>query len=100
MPLQHKEHKTGHDQRPQSTVAWIVTARCDVLKRQRRCLRSRREARLGSVDARTAQLNPQQALALAYRETARPVSGGVGSKQEMRWGEDGREGQLEALSKR
>ena len=33
-------------------------------------------------------------------EAALSVNAGGGSKQKMRWGEDGREGQIEALSKR
>jgi hypothetical protein len=36
----------------------------------------------------------------AFIEAALSVNAGGGSKQKMRRGEDGREGQLEALSKR
>jgi len=72
MPLQHEKHETGHDRRLPSTVAHMVTTT------------------RGTVDVSK----------FANRSVHLSVNAGGGSKQKMRWAEDGREGQFEALSKR
>ena len=104
MPLQHEKHETGHDRRLPSTVARMVTTTRDVLK--------------GTVMFPTLQISPCTVWGIGARHLCRParltrsscllwlteaalsVNAGGGSKQKMRWGEDGREGQFEALSKR
>ena len=105
MPLQHEKHETGHDRRLPSTVARMVTTTRDVLKGTVGCFQICKSvhAPLWGIGARhpcrPARLTRSSCL-LWLTGAALSINAGGGSKQKMRWGEDGREGQFEALSKR
>ena len=104
MPLQHEKHETGHDRRLPSTVARMVTTTRDVLKGTVDVSKFANQSmhRCGALvrhPCRPARLTRSSCL-LWLTEAALSVNAGGGSKQKMHWGEDGREGQFEALSKR
>ena len=79
--------------RLQLRVGAFIDVPCSIVEELREWLR-RRRSQLGQRSPLAAE------LLLWLTEAALSVSAGDGLKQKMRWDEDGREGQLEALSKR